>query len=107
MNVEKSPAENKIIVYQFLPVYLEIKIQIISLGEPLKKGVESFNDFTDKALDEIKIWAYYIWYTGSHIMLCGDYTTIGISNDDPDVVKGGQAPPTLLRIITMLILISR
>jgi hypothetical protein len=34
---ETAPAKKKIIVYQVLLGYLEIKIQIISLGAPLKK----------------------------------------------------------------------
>jgi hypothetical protein len=55
-------------VYQVLLGYLEIKIQIISLGAPLKKnGVGKFNDFTDKALDEIKALGYlYLVYRVPH-----------------------------------------
>jgi hypothetical protein len=43
---------------KFLLGYLEIKIQIISLGAPLKKWSRKFNDFTDKALVK---WALLIF----------------------------------------------
>ncbi|MGZ9675514.1 alpha-amylase family protein [Flavobacterium sp. GNP001] len=58
-------------------------------------GVGKFNDFTDKALFEIKdLGATYIWYTGvPHHAVIRDYTNIGISNDDPEVVKGRAGSP--------------
>jgi hypothetical protein len=103
----RLPQQKKIIVYQVLLGYLEIKIQIISLGAPLKKMVGKFNDFTDKALDEIKaLGATYIWYTGSHIMHWWGIIAQLVFQMTTDVVKEEQALPTLLRIITMLILIS-
>jgi hypothetical protein len=53
-----------------------------------------------------KLWALLIFgIQGPTSCIGGDYTS-GISNDDPDVVKGRAGSPTLLRIITMLILIS-
>ncbi len=60
-----------------------------------ENGVGKFSDFTDKALEEIKdLGVTYIWYTGvPHHALIGDYTSIGISNDDPDVVKGRAGSP--------------
>lgn len=60
-----------------------------------ENGVGKFNDFTDTALQEIKdLGVTYIWYTGvpHHALIC-DYTAIGISNDDPDVVKGRAGSP--------------
>jgi hypothetical protein len=72
---------------------------------PLKNGVGKFNDFTDKALDEIKALGATIFGIQGPTSCRGNYITIGISNDDPDVVKGRAGSPTLLRIITMLILI--
>lgn len=58
-------------------------------------GVGKFADFTDTALKEIKdLGVTHIWYTGvPHHGVIRDYTTYGISNDDPDVVKGRAGSP--------------
>lgn len=60
-----------------------------------ENGVGKFNDFTDKALKEIKdLGVTYIWYTGvPHHNVITDYTAYGISNDDPDIVKGRAGSP--------------
>jgi len=60
-----------------------------------ENGVGKFNDFTDKALKEIKdLGVTHIWYTGvPHHDVIRDYTKNGISNDDPDVVKGRAGSP--------------
>ncbi|WP_240911386.1 alpha-amylase family glycosyl hydrolase [Yeosuana marina] len=60
-----------------------------------ENGVGKFSDFTDKALKEIKdLGVTYIWYTGiPHHDVITDYTKYGISNDDPDVVKGRAGSP--------------
>jgi glycosidase len=60
-----------------------------------ENGVGKFNDFSDKALKEIKdLGVTYIWYTGvPHHNVITDYTKYGISNDDPDVVKGRAGSP--------------
>ncbi len=60
-----------------------------------ENGVGKFNDFTNKALQEIKkLGVTYIWYTGvPHHDVIRDYTQYGISNDDPDVVKGRAGSP--------------
>jgi glycosidase len=60
-----------------------------------QNGVGKFNDFTDAALKEIKkLGVTYIWYTGvPHHDVIRDYTKFGISNDDPDVVKGRAGSP--------------
>jgi glycosidase len=60
-----------------------------------ENGVGKFNDFTDKALQEIKkLGVSHIWYTGvPHHCVINDYTKYGISNDDPDVVKGRAGSP--------------
>ncbi len=64
-------------------------------GSIEENGVGKFNDFTDKALAEIKdLGVTYIWYTGvPHHALVHDYTSIGVSNDDPEVVKGRAGSP--------------
>ena len=60
-----------------------------------ENGVGKFNDFTDKALQEIKkLGVTYVWYTGvPHHDVIRDYTKYGISNDDPDIVKGRAGSP--------------
>jgi len=60
-----------------------------------ENGVGKFADFTEKALKEIKgLGVTHIWYTGvPHHDVIKDYTNYGISNDDPDVVKGRAGSP--------------
>jgi len=60
-----------------------------------ENGVGKFSDFTEKALTEIKdLGVTLIWYTGiPHHDVIRDYTAIGISNDDPDIVKGRAGSP--------------
>jgi glycosidase len=64
-------------------------------GTLAENGVGKFNDFTDKALTEIKnLGVTHVWYTGvPHHALVTDYTKYGISNDDPEVVKGRAGSP--------------
>ena len=60
-----------------------------------ENGVGKFNDFTSKALQEIKdLGVTHIWYTGvpQHATIT-NYTEYGISQDDPDVVKGRAGSP--------------
>lgn len=60
-----------------------------------ENGVGKFNDFTKKALKEIKdLGVSHIWFTGvPHHGVIRDYSEYGISNDDPDVVKGRAGSP--------------
>ena len=64
-------------------------------GTLAENGVGKFNDFTDKALNQIKdLGVTHIWYTGvPHHNIITDYTKYGISNDDPDIVKGRAGSP--------------
>ncbi len=64
-------------------------------GTIAENGVGKFSDFNDTALNAIKeLGVSHIWYTGvPHHALIGDYTEFGISNDDPDVVKGRAGSP--------------
>ena len=92
---EKAP-EKKIVVYQvFTRLFGNKNTTNKPWGTIEENGVGKFNDFTDKALNEIKdLGVTYIWYTGvPHHALVHDYTSIGISNDDPDVVKGRAGSP--------------
>lgn len=60
-----------------------------------KNGIGKFTDFTVKALQEIKaLGITHIWYTGVlHHALIRDYSDYGITDDDPDVVKGRAGSP--------------
>ncbi len=88
--------QNKQVVYQ---VFTRLFGNTNSTNKPWgtieENGVGKFNDFTDKALQEIKgLGVTYIWYTGvPHHDVITDYTKYGISNDDPDVVKGRAGSP--------------
>ena len=60
-----------------------------------ENGVGKFSDFDEKALQGIReLGTTHIWYTGvPHHAVIRDYTSFGISNDDPDVVKGRAGSP--------------
>ncbi|WP_298151343.1 alpha-amylase family protein [Flavobacterium sp.] len=93
--VSRAP-EKKIVVYQvFTRLFGNKKTANKPWGKKEVNGVGKFSDFTDKALSEIKkLGVTHIWYTGvPHHALVGDYTAYGISNDDPDVVKGRAGSP--------------
>lgn len=98
MTVEKKEiaTEKKIVVYQvFTRLFGNKNTNNKSWGTIEENGVGKFNDFTDKALQEIRdLGVTYIWYTGvPHHALIRDYTAIGVSNDDPDIVKGRAGSP--------------
>ena len=98
MNAEKKEnvSEKKIVVYQvFTRLFGNKNTTNKPWGTIEENGVGKFNDFTDKALSEIKdLGVTYIWYTGvPHHALVRDYTSIGISNDDPEAVKGRAGSP--------------
>jgi len=88
--------ERKEVVYQvFTRLFGNKNTTNKPWGTIKENGVGKFNDFTDTALQEIKdLGVTYIWYTGvPHHALISDYTAYGISNDDPDVVKGRAGSP--------------
>ena len=88
--------KRKMVIYQ---VFTRLFGNTDTLNKPWgtleENGVGKFADFTDKALSEIKdLGVTHIWYTGvPHHALVNDYTDYGISNDDPDVVKGRAGSP--------------
>lgn len=87
---------NKEVVYQvFTRLFGNTNTINKPWGTRLENGVGKFNDFTDAALQEIKaLGVTHIWYTGvPHHAVIQDYTAYGISNDDPDVVKGRAGSP--------------
>ena len=89
-------ANGKAVVYQ---VFTRLFGNQNSTNKPWgtidENGVGKFNDFSDKALAAIKeLGVTHIWYTGvPHHAVITDYTKYGISNDDPDVVKGRAGSP--------------
>lgn len=97
--VKSMTAENlegKQVIYQvFTRLFGNTNTNNKPWGTIEENGVGKFADFTDKALQEIKdLGVTYIWYTGvPHHNVITDYTAYGISNDDPDVVKGRAGSP--------------
>nr|WP_319397420.1 alpha-amylase family protein [uncultured Carboxylicivirga sp.] len=88
--------EGKAVVYQvFTRLFGNTNKTNKPWGTLEENGVGKFNDFTDKALTEIKdLGVTHIWYTGvPHHAVVTDYTKYGISLDDPDVVKGRAGSP--------------
>ncbi|WP_394775286.1 alpha-amylase family protein [Flavobacterium sp.] len=93
---EEVTTDRKIVVYQvFTRLFGNKNTNNKPWGTIEENGVGKFNDFTDKALHEIKdLGVTYIWYTGvPHHALVRDYKAFGISDDDPEVVKGRAGSP--------------
>ncbi len=94
MKADKS--EQKQVIYQvFTRLFGNTNTTNKPWGTISENGVGKFNDFTEKALQEIKdLGVTYIWYTGvPHHGVITDYSKYEISNDDPDVVKGRAGSP--------------
>nr|WP_245946013.1 alpha-amylase family protein [Flavobacterium magnum] len=93
---EAAAPQRKAVVYQvFTRLFGNKKTLNRAWGTKEQNGVGKFSDFTDRALSEIKkLGVTHIWYTGvPHHAMVSDYTAYGISNDDPDVVKGRAGSP--------------
>ncbi|MCL1045988.1 alpha-amylase family protein [Shewanella electrodiphila] len=91
-----EPLTGKPVVYQvFTRLYGNTNTTNKPWGTIAENGVGKFSDFTDIALQDIKsLGTTHLWYTGiPHHALINDYTEFGISNDDPDVVKGRAGSP--------------
>lgn len=96
INIRSKEPEKKVVVYQvFTRLFGNKNTTNKPWGTIAENGVGKFDDFTDIALREIKdLGVDYIWYTGvPHHAVITDYTKYGISNDDPDVVKGRAGSP--------------
>jgi glycosidase len=92
----KSEMKKKEVVYQvFTRLFGNTNTTNKPWGTLEENGVGKFNDFTNEALKEIKdLGVTHIWYTGvPHHDVITDYTKYGISNDDPDIVKGRAGSP--------------
>ncbi|MDX1363257.1 MAG: alpha-amylase family protein [Arenibacter latericius] len=96
MTNTKKNEGGKLVVYQvFTRLFGNTNTTNKPWGTIQENGVGKLADFTKKALEEIKdLGVTHIWYTGiPHHALIGDYTAYGISNDDPDIVKGRAGSP--------------
>ncbi len=98
--LDKKPVQptmkKKAVVYQvFTRLFGNTTTTNKPWGTIEENGVGKFSDFNEKALTEIKdLGVTHIWYTGvPHHAVINDYTAYGISNDDPDVVKGRAGSP--------------
>jgi len=94
--IRENAVETKKVVYHvFTRLFGNTNTTNKPWGTIEENGVGKFNDFTPKALREIKkLGVTHIWYTGvPHHALINDYTDIGISNDHPSVVKGRAGSP--------------
>jgi glycosidase len=90
----------KIVVYQvFTRLFGNTNTNNIPWGTKEQNGVGKFNDFTEAALSEIKkLGVSHIWYTGvPHHGVIGDFPEIGLTSDDPDVIKGRAGSPYAVR----------
>ncbi|CAN5289535.1 alpha-amylase family protein [soil metagenome] len=95
-NNSASEMKKKEVVYQvFTRLFGNTNTTNKPWGTIEVNGVGKFDDFTEEALQEIKdLGVTHIWYTGvpQHALIT-DYTSYGISLDDPDVVKGRAGSP--------------
>ena len=88
--------QGKPVVYQiFTRLYGNTNTTNKPWGTIEDNGVGKFNDINETALQSIKeLGVTHVWYTGvPHHAVIRDYTAYGISNDDPDVVKGRAGSP--------------
>jgi glycosidase len=91
-----SQDNNKLVIYQvFTRLFGNTNTTNKPWGTVEENGVGKFNDFTDKALEEIReLGVTHIWYTGVlHHAMVTDYKDFGLPGDDPDVVKGRAGSP--------------
>ena len=94
MKTENAP-KKEVVYHVFTRLFGNTNTTNKPWGTLEENGVGKFNDFTPEALQAIKdLGTTYIWYTGvPHHAVITDYTQYGISNDDPDVVKGRAGSP--------------
>ncbi|MCE1198167.1 MAG: alpha-amylase family protein [Marinilabiliales bacterium] len=95
-----NEANHKMVIYQvFTRLFGNQKTLNKPWGTIEENGVGKFADFTPKAIREIKaLGATHIWFTGVlHHDVIRDYKAFGISEDDPDVVKGRAGSPYAIK----------
>ena len=93
---EIPPNSGKPVVYQvFTRLFGNTNTTNKPWGTIEENGVGKFSDFTPQALQSIKaLGTTHIWYTGvPHHALATSYLNFGITDDDPDVIKGRAGSP--------------
>lgn len=92
--------KNKIIIYQVLPrLFGNKRATRKKNGSISDNGSGKFNQFTNRALADIKDMGYtHIWYTGvlAHASKT-DYTKYGIPKQHPEIIKGIAGSPYAIR----------
>ena len=87
-------------IYQvFTRLFGADKEHCIQSGTKIQNGCGTMQDFTTKALEQIRgLGCTHIWYTGviEHASKT-DYSAYGIPTDNPDVVKGEAGSPYAIR----------
>jgi glycosidase len=94
--MQEKSNNHKIVIYQvFTRLFGNKNTTNKPWGTIENNGVGKFEDFTDKALQELfKLGITHIWFTGVlHHAVITDYTKYGISNDFPAIVKGRAGSP--------------
>ncbi len=95
-SAKTAPDRGKIVVYQaFTRLFGNSNNTNQPFGTAAQNGVGKFNDINDAALLALKTMGVsHLWLTGvPHHALVADYTAYGISQDDPDVIKGRAGSP--------------
>jgi len=91
---------SKFVVYQVLPrLFGNFNSSNKHKGTIEENGCGKFNSFTVNALSEIKsLGVTHIWYTGviEHASQT-DYSSFGIANDHPAIVKGIAGSPYAIK----------
>lgn len=95
-SVQMQERVGKPVVYQvFTRLFGNTNTTNKPWGTIEENGVGKFADFTPAALSSIKaLGTTHVWFTGvPHHALVTDYSQYGISQDDPDVIKGRAGSP--------------
>jgi len=95
-DTKPAASTGKIVVYQaFTRLFGNSNATNQRFGTVAQNGVGKFNDINDAALTGLKAMGVsHLWLTGvPHHALVADYSAYGISNDDPDVIKGRAGSP--------------
>lgn len=94
--ITPDTGSNKAVIYQVMTrLFGNDNLTNKPWGTIEENGVGKFNDFTPEALAAIKAYGTtHVWYTGvPHHAVIRDYSEFGITQDDPDVVKGRAGSP--------------
>ncbi len=100
VNVRINQPGGKPVVYQvFTRLFGNKTTTNKPWGTIEENGIGKFADFSDAALAGIaELGTTHVWYTGvPHHAVIRDYRRYGISNDDPDVVKGRAGSPYAIK----------